>query len=521
MNTSNDPVDAQSRDAQSSDAQSSDDNYKWKAFAAIGLSFFTTVMTMSMVFVVLASIADDFGVTLRAVSWVVIAEALVISALMLPMGRFADIVGRKKIHLVGLAIFGAGATFTALAPAFWLLIVARVVMATGNAMVQSVGTAMVVSIFPPDERGKAIGSQTTAVSIGGASGPIFSGLLLEVLPWEALFLVLLIPVSIAFVAAYFVLDEESVSAGRDTGGGRFDWGGAALSGLTVIVLVLTINNPFGVGWLSPLIVGGAIGVVGLFTTFIRWELRQDRPMLQLRLFRIPTFATAVATRLLGFMASTTSRFLLPIFLISYRGMAEGAAGVVLFLISLGMGMSAQTSGRLSDRLGPRPFVIGGLALLAATGLAMAFMTSETNTAVLALVVFVSGLANGSWNVSNNATILGSVPASDLGVIGAFTNLTRNLGNVFGQAIASTVVVSVMVTKGFDIPLGDIAKVAGADSAFLDGWRIAHFLLAGYAVVATVLAIFTKTDELATTGRNAKPRLEKITMRTESTSGPAS
>ena len=114
------------------DLVASDDNYKWKAFAAIGLSFFTMVMTMSMVYVALASIAEDFDVTLRAVSWVVIAEALVISALMLPMGRMADIVGRKKIHMIGLAIFGIGAVLTALAPTFWMLIVARVIMATGN-----------------------------------------------------------------------------------------------------------------------------------------------------------------------------------------------------------------------------------------------------------------------------------------------------------------------------------------------------------------------------------------------------
>ena len=472
-----------------------DDGYKWRAFFAIALSFFTMVMTMSMVFVALSAIADDFGVSLRSASWVVISEALVISALLLPMGRFADIVGRKKIHMTGLAIFGVGAVFTALAPTFWALILARVFMATGNAMSQSVGTAMVVAIFPAAERGKAIGSQTTAVSVGGASGPIVAGLLLEVLPWEALFLLLLVPISIAFVAAHFLLDEERVSAGSDQIEGSFDWGGAIMSGLMVVVVVLTINNPLGVSWLSPVIGGGVILAVGLLTSFIRWELRRDDPMLQLRLFKIQTFRLAVGTRLLGFMGSTTTRFLLPIFLISLRGMSEGAAGGLLFLISLGMGISAQSSGRWSDRIGTRPFAITGLGLLAATGLAMGFMTASTNTWLLAVVVFISGLANGMWNVPNNSTILGSVPPADLGVIGAFTNLTRTLGNVFGQAIASTVVVGVMVSQGFDIPLKDIDDLPGADSAFTDGWRVAHFLLTGYALAALALAIRTKPAEI--------------------------
>ena len=91
-----------------------DDSYKWKAFTAIGISFVTQVMSMSMVFVMLSAIADDFGITLRAVSWVVIAQALTISALMLPRGRLADIVGWKQIHLAGLALFAVGALFTAL-----------------------------------------------------------------------------------------------------------------------------------------------------------------------------------------------------------------------------------------------------------------------------------------------------------------------------------------------------------------------------------------------------------------------
>ncbi len=307
--------------------------------------------------------------------------------------------------MTGLAIFGLGAALVAFAPTFWALILARVVMAIGNAMNQSVGTAMVVAIFPPAERGKAIGSQTTAVSIGGASGPIVAGLLLEVLPWEALFLLLLIPVSIAFVAAYFLLDEDRVSAGRDQIDGPFDWGGAIMSGLMVIVVVLTINNPLGVSWVSPIILGGVMLAGALLISFIGWELGRDDPMLQLRLFKIPTFRLAVGTRLLGFMGSTTTRFLLPIFLISLRGMSEGAAGGLLFLISLGMGIAAQSSGRLSDRMGTRPFAIVGLGLLAATGLTMGFMTASTNTLFLAVVVFISGLANGMWNVPNNSTIL--------------------------------------------------------------------------------------------------------------------
>lgn len=481
-------------DEASDQVDEADYSGKWAAFAAIAISFVTMVMTMSMVFVALSSIADDFGVTLRAVSWVVIAESLVISALLLPFGRLADMIGRKKLHLIGLVIFASGAVLTALAPTFPLLIVARVVMATGNAMGQSVGTAMVVSIFPASERGKAIGSQTTAVSIGGASGPIFAGLLLQFLPWEALFFLLVIPISIAFVAALFVLDEDRVNRDRNRGPNKpFDWAGAALSGVAVSVIVLTINNPVGVPWASPLIVGGGVLAVTLLVAFGRWELSRPDPMLELRMFASRTFSFAVTTRLLGFMAATINRFLLPVFLISLRGMAEGAAGLILFLVSLGMGMAAQTSGRLSDRLGARPFTVSGLLTLAVVGLVMGTMTAETPLPVLAGAVLIYGLASGTWNVPNNSTILGSVAPSQLGVVGAFTNLTRNLGNVFGQAVSSAVVVGVMVSQGFDVPLSDIADSAGASAAFVDGWLAAHVVLFAMALIAAVLAFFTRPE----------------------------
>ena len=145
------------------------------------------VASMGMVFIALIQIAETFGVTLRAASWVVIAQGLTISAFMLPMGRMADIIGRKKVHLMGLVLFGGGSVFTAFAPTFGLLIFARIVAAVGNSMGQSVGTAMVLSIFPPHERGKGIGAQTTSVAIGGAMGPVIAGLVLQFLPWQALF----------------------------------------------------------------------------------------------------------------------------------------------------------------------------------------------------------------------------------------------------------------------------------------------------------------------------------------------
>lgn len=468
-----------------------DDSYKWQAFTAIAISFFTMVASMSMVFVALSAMATDFGVTLRAATWIVIVEALIISSLLLPFGRLGDMIGRRRLHIGGLTLFMVGAVLVAVAPTFWFLIAARAVMATGNAMSQSVGTAMVVAVFPPQERGTAIGSQTTAVSIGGASGPIIAGLALAVVSWRVLFLLLLIPSIVALVVGLRLLDEERVGRGRAGSDRPLDYRGAMLSAAAVALLVLTFNNPLALPWTSPWILGSVAVAAALFLVFARVELTQRWPMLELRLFNNSTFSKAVATRLIGFMAAANLRLLLPVYLVSLRGVGEGILGVILFLIAVGMGVSAQTAGRLADRFGPRRFTMTGLATLILTSAAFALIPIDIGLLPLAALTLVSGLGQGMWNVANNTTVLGSVSASDLGVVAAFTNLTRNLGNVVGQAIASAVVVGVMVARGFDIPLDEIADSVEAGEAFFAGWRTAFAVVGGLSVIGFVLAATTR------------------------------
>lgn len=466
---------------------------KWRAFTAIAMAFVTTVMSMTMVFVALPSIADDFGITLRSVAWVVIIQSLTISSLMLPMGRVADMIGRKRMHLLGLVLFAIGAVTVATAPTFAVLIAGRAVMGIGNAMGQSVGTAMVVAVFPEHERGKAVGSQTTAVAIGAAMGPIVGGLLLQVFPWEALFILILIPIAVAFAAAYFLLEEARVTPSTTAEKPPFDWIGAVLSAAMVVGLVLTINNPLALPWLSPLILLGVVVTVVLLGAFVWWELRVNEPMLDLRLFGDRLLSNSVGARLSGFMGATVVLFLVPLFLISLRGMSEAAAGGVLFLNSLGMGLSAQAAGRLSDRFGTRLLGSIGFALLIATAVPFAFMTRHTPLPVVMIVVLVNGLSFGLWSVPNNATIMGSVPSSRHGVIGAFTNLVRNMGNVTGQALGSAVIVGTMVSRGFDVPLSDLAESAGAGDAFTAGWRLSFLIVAGLGVVAFLLTQRARAD----------------------------
>ena len=151
----------------------------WVPFSALAIQIVTGVASQTMVFVALAEMAGDFGVTLRTISWVVIVQGLTISAVMMPMGRLGDIIGRRRVYLLGLVVFGLGMASTAASPVFGILIGARIVSAIGNSMVQSVSTAMTVSLFPENERGKVLGLQATLVATGLATGPVAAGILLQ------------------------------------------------------------------------------------------------------------------------------------------------------------------------------------------------------------------------------------------------------------------------------------------------------------------------------------------------------
>lgn len=452
----------------------------------MAISYVTIVLATTMSFLVLSAIAEEFDVSLRAVGWVVIVEALIVSALVLPLGAMADALGRRRVMLAGMSIFALGSLFTGLAPSFALLIAARVVMALGNALVQSIGTGILVAAFPAEERGLALGAQTSAVAVGSAAGPLLGGFALEVVSWDGLFLLLVVP-SLLGVGAIAKLIPADVAVDPDDRS-PIDHLGGLLAALAITGLVVTINNPFAFDWLSLPTFGFALATTLVLAAFVTWELRSPEPMLDLRLFGISAFRHASLVRVFGFIGSTAPLLLMPIYLLSLREISESTVGLILFLYAVGMGVTAQISGRLYDTIGPRRPSVVGLILQIAVCLGYAWVGDSTSLILLTTLTLALGVGVALWNVPNNSAILGATPADSLGVGGAFTNVTRTIGTVLGQALAAGLVVAVMTSQGFDIPLADLTETLGADGAFLDGWRIAFLGATGFSAAGLAAAI---------------------------------
>ena len=460
-------------------------SYQWKAFFAVALSIFTMVMSMNITILALPLIARDFAVTLREVSWVVIAFSLTVTALLLPMGRLSDLIGRKKTLLSGITFFIIGSMICYFADSFSMLILGRVVMGLGASMGQGVGTAIVVSVFPQKERGKAIGSHTTAVAIGAAGGPVLAGVLLQFFSWQVIFLVVAFPAVLAFFWGLLILDDERIGSFQAEDK-VFDWSGAVLTILLMLFFVTTLNSPFPSDYDFWVFLLGIPGSIILLITFIFLQLRTPSPLLDLKLFSNRIFSYSSLTRFLGFTSRSGGMLLLPVFLLNIRGLDEFTIGLLMFSGALGMGIGAQSGGRLSDIFGRRRFVIFGFVLAVLNSILMAWYHQETPLLLIVLTLFVNGISMGLWSTPNQVITVNATPKSKFGPVGALINLTRNTGNVTGQAIATAVIAAVLGFQGFDIELSQVGIMEGSVEAFTHAWRAAYLAI----ICILCLAIFT-------------------------------
>ena len=462
-------------------------SYKWWAFLAIGVGTFTSVVDHGTVIVAMPTIADHFRTDLPTVQWVLVGYALTISALLMPMGRLSDIVGRKQVYIAGFVIFVLGAAVAGSSSNVTILILARVLQGCGAAMTQSTAMAMLVSIFPAAERGKALGTHLSVVGVGAVAGPAIGGLLVS-LDWSWVFFIN-IPVGlVAIVTALIILDNRLFP--RASQRPKFDWMGAALSAGALIAFLMAVTSGPRIGWDSPAIAAAAVGSVALLAAFIWWELRIHAPMLDVRMFQHRLFALGVTASFISFLGSTVIMFLMPFYIQSVRGYSPTQLGLIMVPNALAMIVVGPLSGRLSDRFGWRKFAIGGL-IISTTGLFLLSRITETTPLAYvmgAMILQSAGL--GIFNSPNNSAILSTVDQSKYGVVSGLVQLVRNSANVTSIAVTTAIVTATMASMGYQPSLDAVSEVGseGVLGAFTSGLRTAYLVMGGLVLAAVVLSI---------------------------------
>ena len=461
---------------------------KYLVFGALAIGLFASVVDHGSVIVALPSIAEDLHIELPIVQWVVIGFALVISALLLPMGRLADMIGQKRVYILGSAILVIGAAGAGFAPNLATLLLARILQGVGAAMTQGTGMAIMTSVFPSHERGRAVGLLMTTVGVGAVAGPAIGGLVVDFIHWRAVFF-LNIPLGLlGVVATLAVLRRwESDRASR---GSSFDWTGAFLSTGVLVALLLGLTLAVSRGWTSVPILVAFVLSASMFIGFIWWELRAPTPMFNLRFFRDRVFSFGVSAAFLTFLGQSAVLFLMPFYIQNVLGYSPKIAGLVVMPGALCMAIMGSVSGTLSDKFGWRWFTVGGMAS-SVIGLIILSRVTETSHLyeVIPGLILISG-GMGTFYSPNSSSVLSAVGRESYGVVSGFLNLVRNSANVMSLAIATTIVTITMGSMGFEPSLEAVRNdtVEGVRGAFAVGMRYAFYVLITL-VIASMTASF--------------------------------
>jgi EmrB/QacA subfamily drug resistance transporter len=472
--------------------------HRYRVFVVCAGGIFITVFDTSSAIVALPTIALDFSTVLPTAQWVIIGNSLTIAALLVPMGRLSDLIGRKRIYVVGCLLFAIGSLFAAFAGSMAGLITARVVVGVGSAMTQGTAMAILVGNFDLNERARMLGLQMGGVGLGAMAGPAIGGIIVGAVGWHMLFALTGIAMFAIAVAAQRELKRRKKRP--DVAESAFDYGGAALFSCMFAAGLLTLTLGPRMGWFEwPSIAGAALFVALLFW-FIALEKRHASPMLDFAMFRNAAFALGALGAVVAFMAISATRFLTPFILQGIKGLEPTRVGLVMLPAATVTALAAPFAGRFADRHGVRLFAnIGfGITVLGVAMFALLDVRSTVVLVVAALMVMALGMS--VFAAANSASILNSVASDAHGVAAGFVNLCRNTGNIIGIAFGTAVVSLAMSIAGF-VPSFEEVTAASDEQvalAFMGGVRAACIAL--IALALPVLAIIVAWSVRAARGR---------------------
>ncbi|MBP7868462.1 MAG: DHA2 family efflux MFS transporter permease subunit [Firmicutes bacterium] len=393
---------------------------------------FMAVLDATIVNVALAKIMTTFGVDIEKVEWVATAYMLAFAVLLPTSSWIADRLGHKRTYVLALLIFTGGSALCGLAWDEDALIVSRVIQAIGAGCIMPVAMTIVAEIFPPQQRGQALGIWGIAGAASATMGPTIGGYLVDYIGWRSVFYVNL-PVGIIGTALVLVVLREIPSRRA----GRFDLVGFLAMTVGLSGLLLALAQGQSKGWDSGYVrTCEGCAIIGL-GVFVWWELRQREPLVDLSLFRSPGFSIINLIALIFGVGMFGSTFLLPIFLQNMLGYPALLAGLTLLPAGLVMGVVTPVAGRLSDRIGAKPLVMLGLAVMAFSMYLNSHINLQTSRETIYSWLVLRGIGMGLMFSPMTSLALGLVPRLRAGQASGLLNVIRQVGGSFGIAIFGT------------------------------------------------------------------------------------
>ena len=389
-------------------------------------SFLTPFMGSS-VNLALPSIGEEFGLNAVTLNWIISSYMLTTSMLLLPAGRAGDILGRRKVFTAGLVVFTLSMVLLTFTPGIRWLIGTRILQGIGGAMMFGTNMAILTSVFPPGERGRAMGINVTAVYVGLASGPFLGGLLTRYLGWRSIFAFLIPMGIISLVLIRTKMKQEWAEAKGES----FDWAGSVIYGISMAALMYGFSRlPSVEGWMIT-----GTGLV-LMPLFVLREKNAVHPLFDVTLIshnRIFAFSSLAA--LIHYAATSAIGFFLSLFLQYIRDLGPREAGLVLMSWPLTMALISPAAGKLSDKYNPGVLASTGMGITSAGLIMLCFLNEHTPVAFIVAVLIIMGAGFSLFSSPNSNAIMSSVENRQLGNASGMLGTMRNVGQTLSLAIA--------------------------------------------------------------------------------------
>lgn len=477
--------------------------YKWTVLTVTTVGIFMSTLDASIVVVGLPTIIEDLNTSLFAGIWVITGYRLMITILLVAIGRVADIVGRVKLYNAGFAVFTFGSVLCGLSPSGELLIASRLIQGLGGALLFVNSMAIVVDAFPTAELGTAIGINQMAINAGTIVGYTLSGVMIGLFGWRSIFWIN-VPVGLfGTIWSHRRLRELYARAGRE----RFDYAGAALfsTALSVVLLALTLGD------LRSLLTQALLGVsIALFAVFLVHETRFDQPVLDLSLFKIRAYTAGNLSNFLNGLAFAALAFELTLYFQLVKGYTAFQTGVALIPMDFTLIVVGPISGRLSDRYGGRGLSTIGLAITSIALLVFSAFSTDTGVITIVGALALAGFGIGLFRSPNASSVMGSVPPERRGIGAGVRSTILNTSMVVSIPLALTLMTVLM-------PYDRLAFVVSATTLgsqlevlqLLDAIKYAFYGFAfinGLAVIVSFLRGPRTDSECDSSGQEQAPQL---------------
>lgn len=440
------------------------DRRRWAALGALCTSLVVVTIDNTILNTAIPTLARELQATTVDLQWITNAYTLAFAALLITAGGLGARFGHRRILLTGLTLFALGSAFAALSHTSMQLIGWRTVMGAAAALVMPATLSLVVSMFAPQERGRAIGIWSATAGLGIAIGPVAGGVLLEHFSWGSVFWI-----NVPLVAGVIAATVFLVPPARGITKGSFDIPGLLLSagGLALIVDALTQASLR--GWSSPVTVLEIVSATALLAGFVWWELRASAPMTDVRIFTSRVFSTSNAILAVTFFALFGVLFTYTQYLQLVRGYGPLVAGVGAVPFAIVMATVASSSDRMVGRFGVRSSIATGLAVMSAGLLVLSIAADRyAPFGILAAIMALVGAGMGLVMAPATTTSMSSVAPQQASMASSINSVVRELGGVLGVAVIGTVVATVFRSRfepGVGTSTADPAQIhAGAPPA---------------------------------------------------------